>query len=211
MTGETVNGMTVAIDGPAAAGKGTVARAVAAHFGFAHLDTGLLYRAVAAKTLKGMEPEAAARALAPADLEDPTLRDPDVAQEASKVAVIPAVRAALVRFQRSFASRAGGAVLDGRDIGTVICPDAPVKLFVTASPEVRAQRRFAELQVKGVETSYEEVLEDVRQRDLRDMSRDQAPLKPAEDAMQIDTTEMAIEDAVAAAVALVEAKRKERG
>ncbi|HBB81746.1 MAG TPA: (d)CMP kinase, partial [Sulfitobacter sp.] len=134
-----------------------------------------------------------------------------VAQEASKVAVIPAVRAALVRFQRSFAARAGGAVLDGRDIGTVICPDAPVKLFITASPEVRAQRRFAELSGKGIAITYETVLEDVKQRDLRDMSRDQAPLKPADDAKQIDTTEMAIEDAVAAAVALVEAKLAERG
>ena len=201
------NGMTVAIDGPAAAGKGTVAKAVAAHFGFAHLDTGLLYRAVAAKTLAGMAPEEAARSLTPDDLKGPTLRDPDVAQEASKVAVIPAVRAALVRFQRSFAARAGGAVLDGRDIGTVICPDAPVKLFITASPEVRAQRRFAELTGKGIEVTYDSVLEDVKQRDLRDMSRDQAPLKPAEDALQIDTTKMAIEDAIAAAVAMVEAKR----
>ena len=130
MTDNKTNGITVAIDGPAAAGKGTVAKAVAAHFGFAHLDTGLLYRAVAAKTLTGMDPEEAAQTLAPVDLEDPTLRSPEVAQEASKVAVIPAMRAALVRFQRSFATRAGGAVLDGRDIGTVICPDAPVKLFI---------------------------------------------------------------------------------
>mgnify|MGYP003651481923 CR=1 FL=1 len=181
MTKNTSGGMTVAIDGPAAAGKGTVAKAVAAHFGFAHLDTGLLYRAVAAKTLTGMDADEAAQTLAPVDLEDPSLRNPDVAQEASKVAVIPAVRAALVRFQRSFATRAGGAVLDGRDIGTVICP------------------------------TYETVLEDVKQRDLRDMSRDQAPLKPADDAKQIDTTEMAIEDAVAAAVALIEAKQAERG
>lgn len=211
MTKNTSGGMTVAIDGPAAAGKGTVAKAVAAHFGFAHLDTGLLYRAVAAKTLTGMDAEEAAQTLAPVDLEDPSLRDPDVAQEASKVAVIPAVRAALVRFQRSFATRAGGAVLDGRDIGTVICPDAPVKLFITASPEVRAQRRFAELAGKGIEITYETVLEDVKQRDLRDMSRDQAPLKPADDAKQIDTTEMAIEDAVAAAVALIEAKQARRG
>ena len=129
---------TIAIDGPAAAGKGTVSKAVAEHFDFAHLDTGLLYRAVAAKVLDGAEPEAAARALTTEDLQG-DLRTPTVAQEASRVAVIPEVRAALVDFQRAFAARAGGAVLDGRDIGTVICPEAQVKLFVTASAEVRAE------------------------------------------------------------------------
>ena len=203
----TTSGFTVAIDGPAASGKGTISKAVAAHFGFAHLDTGLLYRAVAAKTLQGIAPAEAAQQLVPGDLEADALRTPDVAQEASKVAVIPAVRAALVRFQRSFATRAGGAVLDGRDIGTVICPDAQVKLFVTASPEVRAQRRFAELSGKGIDATFEGVLADVEARDQRDMNRDQAPLRPADDAVQIDTTEMAIADAVAAAVALIEAKR----
>jgi cytidylate kinase len=197
----------VAIDGPAASGKGTISKAVAAHLGFAHLDTGLLYRAVAAKTLLGIDPTEAAQNLVPRDLEADALRTPEVAQEASKVAVIAAVRAALVRFQRSFATRAGGAVLDGRDIGTVICPDAQVKLFVTASPEVRAQRRFAELSGKGIDATFEGVLADVKSRDQRDMNRDQAPLRPAEDAVQIDTTEMAIADAVAAAVALIEAKR----
>jgi len=135
---------TVAIDGPAAAGKGTISKAVAAHFGFAHLDTGLLYRAVGAKTLDGADPVQAAVTLAPADMEG-HLRTPEVAQAASRVAVIPEVRAALVDFQRSFAARDGGAVLDGRDIGTVICPEAQVKLFVTASAEVRAERRFLEL------------------------------------------------------------------
>ena len=132
-----MQGFTVAIDGPAASGKGTISRAVAAHYGFAHLDTGLLYRAVAAKTLEGMAAEDAARSLVREDLERLNLRTPEVAQEASRVAAIPAVRAALVDFQRSFAMRAGGAVLDGRDIGTVICPQAQVKLFVTASAPVR--------------------------------------------------------------------------
>lgn len=140
---------TVAIDGPAAAGKGTISKAVAAHFGFAHLDTGLLYRAVGAKVLTGAEPIAAAEALMAEDLEADNLRTPEVAQAASKVAVIAEVRAALVAFQQTFARRAGGAVLDGRDIGTVICPDAEAKLFVTASAEVRAERRYLELAAKG--------------------------------------------------------------
>ncbi len=203
----TTRGFTVAIDGPAASGKGTISRAVAAHFGFAHLDTGLLYRAVAAKSLAGRNPALAAQELVKRDLESEALRLPDVAQEASRVAAIPEVRAALVNFQRSFAARAGGAVLDGRDIGTVICPQAQVKLYVTASAEVRAERRLAELLRKGMVLTYEEVLADVKVRDARDMGRADAPLKPARDAVQIDTTEMAIEDAVAAAVALIEARR----
>ena len=140
---------TVAIDGPAAAGKGTISRAVAAHFGFAHLDTGLLYRAVGAKVLAGDEAIAAAKALDPSDLDDSTLRTPEVAQAASQVAVIPEVREALVAFQRSFAGRPDGAVLDGRDIGTVVCPDALVKLYVTATPEVRAKRRWKDQQQHG--------------------------------------------------------------
>ena len=203
----TTQGFTVAIDGPAASGKGTIARAVAAHFGFEHLDTGLLYRAVGAKVLLGSTPEAAARALRPADLKDPQLRSARVAEAASQVAAVPEVRAALVDFQRSFAARAGGAVLDGRDIGTVICPGAQVKLFVIADAVVRARRRFEELQRQGAETSFEEVLADVQVRDARDMGRADAPLKPARDAVTIDTSDMEIADAVAAAVALVEAKR----
>lgn len=202
-----MTGFTVAIDGPAASGKGTLSRAIAQHFGFAHLDTGLLYRAVGAKVLQGMPALEAAQTLVKDDLESDALRTPEVAQAASKVAVLSDVRAALVDFQRSFARRAGGAVLDGRDIGTVICPEAQVKLFVTASAEVRAQRRCAELQGKGMDVSYHQVLEDVIARDARDMARDTAPLKPAEDATEIDTTEMAIPDAIAAAVALIEAKR----
>ncbi|MDB4187824.1 cytidylate kinase [Sulfitobacter sp.] len=202
-------GFIVAIDGPAAAGKGTVSKAVAAHFGFAHLDTGLLYRAVGAKVLAGSEPHEAALTLLPEDLEHDSLRIPDVAQAASKVAVIAEVRAALLDFQRSFAARAGGAVLDGRDIGTVICPDADVKLFVTASAEVRAQRRFAELLGRGIDDSYETVLADVKARDARDMERVEAPLKPADDATVIDTSRLSIEQAVAAAVAAVQAIRGE--
>lgn len=197
------DGFTIAIDGPAAAGKGTVSKAVAAHFGFAHLDTGLLYRAVGAKVLDGMDATLAARALTAQDLEDDNLRTPAVAQAASKAAVIADVRAALLDFQRSFAARAGGAVLDGRDIGTVICPDAKVKLFVTASAEVRAQRRFAELAGRGIEDTFEQVLADVKARDARDMERVEAPLKPAQDAVVIDTSALTIAQAVAAAVAAV--------
>ncbi|MGJ8618063.1 MAG: (d)CMP kinase [Sulfitobacter sp.] len=203
----THQGFTVAIDGPAASGKGTISKAIAAHFGFAHLDTGLLYRAVAAKVLAGMAPAQAALELVTDDLENDALRTPAVAQEASKVAALPEVRAALVDFQRSFAARSGGAVLDGRDIGTVICPDAQVKLFVIASAEVRARRRHAELIGKGMDVTFDEVLADVQARDARDMGRVDAPLKPAADAVEIDTTDMAIADAVAAAVAMIDAKR----
>lgn len=197
---------TVAIDGPAAAGKGTISKAVAAHFGMAHLDTGLIYRATAARVIAGEEPIAAARDLRPQDLDRDDLRTGAVAQAASKVAAIPEVRAALVEFQRKFAARDGGAVLDGRDIGTVICPDAEVKLFVTASPEVRAERRYLELSKKDAAVTRAQVLEDVKARDARDAGRDTAPMKAAEDAVLIDTSEMRIEDAVAAAVAEVEAR-----
>ena len=195
----------VAIDGPAAAGKGTISKAVAAHFGFAHLDTGLLYRAVGAKVIAGDAPIAAAQALDPDDLENDSLRTPAVAQAASEVAVIPEVRAALVAFQRGFAARADGAVLDGRDIGTVICPDADVKLFVTASPECRAERRFQELVGKGTQTTYETVLADVKERDARDSNRTTAPLVPAKDAVMLDTSDLSIEEAVAQAVAVISA------
>ena len=198
---------TIAIDGPAAAGKGTISKAVAKHFDVAHLDTGLLYRAVGARVLAGDDPLEAAKSLMSEDLENPDLRTADVAQAASNVAVIPDVRAALLDFQRAFARRAGGAVLDGRDIGTVICPQAEAKLFVTASAEVRAQRRFQELTERGTDTDYETVLEDVRARDARDSSRATAPLKPAEDAILIDTSDLSIKDAVAAAIKAVAAKR----
>jgi cytidylate kinase len=198
---------TVAIDGPAAAGKGTISKAVAAHFRFAHLDTGLLYRAVGAKTLDGADPVQAARNLDPVDLENARLRTPDVAQAASRVAVLPDVRAALTDFQRSFARRPGGAVLDGRDIGTVICPEAEVKLFVTASAEVRARRRYDELLAKGHEVTLEDVLADVQSRDARDSDRATAPLIPAEGAVVLDTSELSIDEAVATAIAAVQATR----
>ncbi|MGR3492974.1 MAG: (d)CMP kinase, partial [Shimia sp.] len=194
-------------DGPAAAGKGTIARAVASRFGFAHLDTGLLYRAVGLRFLHGDDPVEAARTLAPEDLIEEPLRTADVAQAASQVAANPDVRNALVDYQRAFAARAGGAVLDGRDIGTVICPDAAVKLFVTASPEVRAARRYAELTGKGHETTVAQVLADVKARDQRDAGRATAPMSAAEDATLLDTSELSIEDAVAQAIALVEAAR----
>lgn len=192
---------TVAIDGPAAAGKGTIGRALAERFGFAHLDTGLLYRAVGAKVTAGAEPVAAAKALRAEDLENPDLRSNQAGQAASRVAVIPEVRAALLAFQRAFARRRGGAVLDGRDIGTVICPEAEVKLFVTATLEVRAHRRWLEL--GGDEAA---VLADVQARDARDMARAQAPLRPADDAVTLDTSTMEIGQAVALAIALVEAR-----
>jgi cytidylate kinase len=198
---------TVAIDGPAAAGKGTISKAVAAHFGFAHLDTGLLYRAVGAKVLTGADPIKAAQTLQPTDLENPDLRTHEVAQAASKVAVIPEVRNALIDFQRSFAARTHGAVLDGRDIGTVICPDADAKLFVTASAACRAKRRHAELGARGNDISYEQVLADVVARDTRDSERAAAPLKAAADATLIDTSDMSVEQAVAAAITAVEALR----
>lgn len=198
------SGFTVAIDGPAAAGKGTISRAVAAHFGFVHLDTGLLYRAVGAM---GGDPVAAAQRLSPEDLARPGLRSAEAGQAASKVAVIPEVRAALVAFQRAFARRPGGAVLDGRDIGTVICPEAEVKLFVTASPEVRAERRLRELAAAGFVTDYETVLADVRARDARDAGRATAPMVAAADALVLDTSTMDIDAAVAAAIAAVAARR----
>ncbi len=188
---------TVAIDGPAAAGKGTIGRAVAARFGFAHLDTGLLYRAVG---MKGGDPATAAKALVPGDLERDDLRSLAAGQAASRVAAIPEVRSALVEFQRRFARRDGGAVLDGRDIGTVICPEAEVKLYVTASPEVRAHRRWLEL--GGDEA---QVLAEVMERDARDMGRADAPLRAAPDAVVLDTSVLSVEEAVAHAVALVAA------
>ena len=186
---------TVAIDGPAAAGKGTIGRAVAEQFGFAHLDTGLLYRAVGAM---GGDPVAAAQGLRPEDCLSPGLRTQEAGQAASRVAALPQVRAALVEFQRRFARREGGAVLDGRDIGTVVCPEAEVKLYVTANPQVRAHRRWLEL---GGDAA--QVLAEVLERDARDMDRATSPLRPAADATLIDTSEMSSEDAVGQAIALV--------
>lgn len=198
---------TIAIDGPAAAGKGTIGRALAAHFGFGHLDTGLLYRATGRRMLSGLDAVAAAQSLQAEDLQADDLRTPDVSQAASHVAAIPEVRQALLDFQRAFARRAGGAVLDGRDIGTVICPDADVKLFVTANDEERARRRHEELTESGQSLTRAEVMEDLRQRDERDSARAEAPLRPAEDAHKLDTSEMTIEQAIASAVAIVDATR----
>ncbi len=203
--------MIIAIDGPAASGKGTIAKLVAGHFQVPVLDTGLLYRAVARDTAARGRPlddaataEAAARVLDPGTLDDPALRGAKAGEGASIVARIPGVRAALLEFQRAFARQPGGAVLDGRDIGTVVCPDADVKIFVTASAEVRARRRFLELQGRGEEVSYEVVLKDIRDRDERDSSRADAPMKAAADAVLLDTSELGIEEAFAAALRVVE-------
>lgn len=199
---------TVAIDGPAASGKGTISKAVAAHFGFAHLDTGLLYRATGRRVLDGLDPLEAARALVPDDLARGDLRTPEVAQAASRVAALPDVRAALVDFQRGFARRVGGAVLDGRDIGTVICPDAEVKLFVTATDAVRAERRFAELKPAHPELTQAQVLADLRARDARDSERDAAPMMQAGDAILLDTSFMSVDDAVAQALAVIQSRMR---
>ena len=202
--------MIIAVDGPAAAGKGTIARALARHFGFHFLDTGALYRMVGLAALRAAgEPIttqsaiAAAKSLDPSSFVDSDLRTEKVGAAASIVAVIPEVRAALLEFQRSFARKPPGAVLDGRDIGTVVCPDAHAKLFVTASAEVRARRRQKELGA----ADYEAVLADIRARDARDSQRATAPLTAAKDAVMLDTSEMDITSAVAAAIAVVETRR----
>lgn len=202
---------TIAIDGPAAAGKGTIARAVAAEFGFAHLDTGLLYRAVGKRAMdqgRGVIDEGVAvlcaRELRPEALDETALRSALVAKAASRVAAIGEVREALVDFQRSFARQKAGAVLDGRDIATVICPEAEVKIFVTASDGVRATRRMEELAARGDTRPYDLILADIRARDARDSGRTDAPLRQAEDAHLLDTSELDIDAAVAKAVAIVE-------
>ena len=200
--------LTVAIDGPAAAGKGTLAKRLAAHFNLPHLDTGLLYRAVARQVLAGQDPEVAARALSPEDLQPEGLYTSQVAQQASKVAALGPVRAALIDFQRSFAGQAGGAVLDGRDIGTVICPAALVKLYVTARPEVRAERRHRELISKGAEVTLTQVMCDVNERDARDQDRAVAPLRAAPDAIEIDTSDLSIDAALKRAIVAVAQNRQ---
>ncbi|MBT8458517.1 MAG: cytidylate kinase [Boseongicola sp.] len=203
---------TVAIDGPAAAGKGTISRGLAKRFGFAHLDTGLLYRATGRKVLEtGLGPEAAALAVGPDDLARDGLRTQAVAELASQVAAIPEVRAALVAFQRDFARRDGGAVLDGRDIGTVICPEAEAKLFVTASAEVRAQRRYDELRLSGQAADFAGVLDEVLKRDARDTGRADAPMRAAEDAVLVDTSEMDIDAALKAAISVVKNRLEGHG
>jgi len=206
--------MIIAIDGPAASGKGTLAKRLAAHFGLRHLDTGLLYRAVA-KTLidAGVALDDEARAVAAAKdldaarLDEVTLKARGMAEPASIVSAMPSVRAALIDLQRAFAATAPGAVLDGRDIGTVICPQADVKIFVDAAPEVRARRRVAALAADGVTVNDADVLADILRRDERDMKRTIAPLKPAADAHLLDTTHLDIDAAVRAAIDIVEAAR----
>ena len=204
--------MIIAIDGPAASGKGTIAKRVAAHYGLAYLDTGTLYRAVARDTLARSEDPAdaiealtSAKALDPSTLGDPGLRKPGLAEAASLVAKHPEVREELLAYQRSFARAKSGAVLDGRDIGTVICPDADVKLFVTATPEERAKRRYLELKQAGIDVSEAEVLCDIRRRDERDKHRAAAPLRQAPDAHLLDTTNLDIDAAFRAAIDLIEA------
>ena len=205
--------MIVAIDGPAASGKGTLARGLAARFGLAHLDTGLLYRAVAARLLRaGGDPRdaagaaAAAAGLEAADLDAPDLRDEAVGAAASVVAALPGVRRALVAWQRRFAARPGGAVLDGRDIGTVILPSAPVKIFLTASAAVRAERRHNELRARGAGSIKSVVLRELADRDARDRERAAAPLAPAPDALLLDTTDLDAEAVLAAAVDFIVAR-----
>lgn len=206
----------IAIDGPSASGKGTLAKALATALGYAYLDTGAVYRLVAKTILdQGLDPENREQAIKAAthvrdsftlpQLDDPSLRQDTVAQATSKSSAHPEVRALLMDIQRGFAARGGhaGAVLDGRDIGTVVCPDAAFKLFVTASPEIRAQRRFKELQNKGFTTTYEAVLQDMRERDARDSGRSAAPLKPAEDAVLFDTSDLTADKALEKALHLV--------
>ena len=203
--------ITIAIDGPTASGKGTLARKLADALGFACLDTGLLYRAVGmALKRQGFTASDEAQAIAAAQalnvdqvMDDDELRSAEAGQWASQVSAIPGVRQALLEFQRSFAAQPPGAVLDGRDIGTVICPDAPVKLYITASAEVRAERRYKELLSRGQDKSYADVLADIKARDDRDMNRAIAPLKPASDAVMIDTSNMDPEKAFSVSLALI--------
>jgi cytidylate kinase len=208
--------MIVAVDGPAASGKGTIARALARHYGLPHMDTGLLYRAAALNLLRlGLDPESEFHAARACDVsqipfDDPDLRSEAVGGIASRISAYPLVRAALIERQRHFAAQPGGAVLDGRDIGTVIAPDADAKLFVTASPETRARRRCDELLSRGMNVHYEDVLADIRARDARDSDRAAAPLRQAPDAALLDTSALGVEAAVAEALRLVETRLSRR-
>jgi cytidylate kinase len=212
--GSPLAGFVIAVDGPAASGKGTIATRLGEDFDLPVLDTGLLYRCVGVALQKcgeslddGEAATAAALLLTADQLDDPALRTRAAGEAASRVAVFPRVRAALMDFQRTFAEQEGGAVLDGRDIGTIIAPDAAAKLFVTATPEVRAERRWKQLAARGEEVSYEDVLSDIRRRDARDGARALAPMKPAPDAVLLETSQMTIEQAADAARRIVEAAR----
>ena len=208
---EARNALVIAVDGPAASGKGTIARALAKHFGLPHMDTGMLYRAVALNLWRwGGDPASEFEALRACDTStidptDPELRSEPVGRIASHISTYPSVRTALRERQVQFAGQPGGAVLDGRDIGTVIAPDADVKLFVTARPEIRAQRRLAELIGRGMKAHFEEVLGDIRARDEQDSGRAAAPLRQAEDAILLDTSDLGVSQAIARAIAIVEA------
>ena len=202
--------LRIAVDGPAASGKGTIARALAQHYGLPHMDTGLLYRAVALNLWRwGGDPSSEFEALRACDMlsidpDDPELRSEPVSKIASAVSAYPAVRAALLERQQEFARQAGGAVLDGRDIGTVIIPEARVKLYVTATPEARAERRMKELQHRGMPAHFDDVLADIRARDERDTTREVAPLKQAPDAILLDTSALDVDRAITEAIRLVE-------
>jgi cytidylate kinase len=207
---EKNRGAVIAVDGPAASGKGTIARALAKELGLPHMDTGLLYRAVALNLWRwGGDPSNEFAALRACDAlgfdpDDAELRSEPVSEIASRISAYPSVRAALLKRQQDFARQEGGAVLDGRDIGTVIAPEADVKLFVTASPEVRAERRLKELKARGMRAGYDDVLADIRTRDRRDSSREVAPLKPAADAILLDTSDLDVPAAIATALRLTQ-------
>lgn len=210
MSRAKLKGPVIAVDGPAASGKGTIARALAKHFGLPHMDTGLLYRAVALNLWRwGGDPGNEFEALRACDHlgfdpEDSELRSEPVSKIASMISAYPSVRTALLRRQQQFAAQDEGAVLDGRDIGTVVAPKADVKLFVTATAEVRAERRLRELQIRGMSAHYEEVLADIRSRDARDSGREVAPLKAADDALLLDTSSLTEEQAIEKALRLTE-------
>ena len=191
-----MNNIVIAIDGPAASGKGTISKAISEKLQFNYLDTGKLYRAIGAKYLEGYAPIAAAQSLDSKDLDNYDLQKPEIAQAASEIALIPEVRAALLKFQRDFSQKMPGAVLDGRDIGTIVCPDAKIKIFLTASLEARAKRRYNELYKNDQKISFKRILEQIRERDERDQTRSSSPMVAASDAKIFDTSELSINEAV---------------
>jgi len=196
----------IAIDGPAASGKGTISKIISKKLRFNYLDTGKLYRAIGAKYLEGYQPIAAAKSLESSDLDKYDLQNPEIAQAASKIASIPEVRAALLKFQRNFSQKLPGAILDGRDIGTVVCPDARVKIFLTASLEARAKRRYIELRKHDEKINFKTILEQIKERDVRDQTRRSSPMVAASDAIIIDTSELSIKEAVDIAFSYIQTK-----